>query len=360
MRVRVMATLVAIAATVACQRGTQGGPPPGAFPPAAVTIAPAALHPIEDATEYVAMLKSLRSTTVQPQIDGQITRIDVKSGDRVRQGAPLMQIDPRRQQAAVSSQEAERAAREANVNYARQQAQRADQLYKAGAISQQEYEQAETALKTAEADLQSLQAQVRQQEVQLRYYTVTAPTDGIVGDIPVRVGFQVTPQTVLTTVDQNETLEVYVSVPVDRASELRTGLPLEVLSGDGRPLGTTTIGFVSPHVDDQTQTILVKGDVRNPNGTLRASQFVRARIVWKTTQGITIPVTAVLRLNGQDFAFVAEQANGKLVARQKPIRLGPIVGNDYVVQSGLAAGDRIVVSGIQKLADGAPIAPTAS
>src|SRR5258708_19277310 len=107
-------------------------------------------------------------------MDGQITKVLVKSGDRVRQGDPLMQIDPRRQQAAVSSQEAERAAKEANVAYARQQEQRTRDLYAAGAISKQEFEQAQTALRTAQADLDSLQAQVQQQQVQLRYYTISA------------------------------------------------------------------------------------------------------------------------------------------------------------------------------------------
>ena len=111
------------------------------------------MTPLEDATEYVATLKSLRSTTIKPQIDGQITQIFVKSGDRVGQGARLMQIDPQRQQAAVSSQEAERAAREANVAYAQQQQQRANELFAAGAISKQELEQAQTALRTAEASL---------------------------------------------------------------------------------------------------------------------------------------------------------------------------------------------------------------
>ena len=195
--------------------------------------------PIEDASEYVATLRSLNATAIQPQVDGQVTQVFVKSGDRVRQGAPLVQIDPRRQQAAVSSQEADRAAKEANVTFARQQAQRSAELFKAGAISRQELEQSETALRTAEADLKSLQAQVQQQQVQLRYFTITAPTDGIIGDVPVRVGNQVTPQTVLTTIDQNRTLELNVSVPADRAADLKSGLPLEVLSSDSQKLATS-------------------------------------------------------------------------------------------------------------------------
>jgi len=347
--------LWAALAVAACNRGQTEGPPPQ-MPPTPVTLATAEARLIEDTTEYVATLKSLRSTTIQPQIDGQITQILVKSGDRVRQGAPLMQIDPRRQQAAVSSQEAERASREAAVAFARQQAQRTRDLYAAGAISKQEQERAETELRTAEANLKALQAQVQQQEVQLRYFTITAPTAGVVGDVPVRVGHVVTPQTVLTTIDQNETLEVYVSVPIERAPALKIGLPIQILSSDGDDtLATSAVNFISPHVDDQTQSILVKGQVRNPAGTLRAMQYVRARVVWKMSQSLLIPVTAVLRVSGQFFAFVAEDAGGKLVAKQRAIKVGPITGDNYPVLDGLKAGERIVTSGTMKLADGAPI-----
>ncbi len=230
MRLNRVAIAASLVAAIGCSKGQQAAPAAMAFPPAAVKVAVAHTTPIEDASEYVATLKSLRSTTVQPQIEGQITQISVKSGDRVKAGAPLFQIDPRRQRAAVSSQEAERELKQANLNYARQQEQRADELFKAGAISKQELEQAQTARKTAEADLQSLEAQVQQQQVQLRYYTVAAPTAGIVGDVPVRVGYQVTTSTALTTIDQNDTLEVYVSVPIERAGELRKGLPIKVLS----------------------------------------------------------------------------------------------------------------------------------
>jgi RND family efflux transporter MFP subunit len=357
-RARRSAAIVALAAAMcqACDNKGQSPAAPPAMPPTPVVLSTAKAVPIDDATEYVATLRSLHSTTIQPQVEGQITQIFVKSGDRVRQGASLVQIDPRRQQAAVSSQEAERAARAAAVNFARQQAQRARELLAAGAISRQEEEQAETALRTAEANLEALSAQVQQQQVQLRYFTVSAPTAGVVGDVPVRVGMQVTPQSLLTTIDQNETLEAYVSVPTERASSLRPGLPLQILASDSsETLARTKVSFVSPHVDDQTQSILVKGIVANPSGQLRASQYVRARLVWATRDGIVVPVTAVLRVSGQFFAFVAEDAGGKLVAKQRAIKVGSIVGDNYPVVGGLKPGDRIVVSGTQKLADGVPI-----
>ena len=347
---------MALALSPACNSGGQPAAAPPAMPATPVQLTTASLAPIDEANEYVGTLKSLRSTTVQPQVDGQLTQIFVKSGDRVRAGAPIAQIDPQRQQAAVSSQDAQRNSRAAAVAFARQQAERARQLLAAGAISRQEAEQAETALRTAEADLQALSAQVQQQQVQLRYFTVAAPTDGVVGDVPVRVGNQVTPQTLLTTIDQNATLEANVSVPIERAPGLRIGLPMEIRTSNGAErVASTRIGFVSPHVDDATQSVLVKSTVPNADGKLRASQYVRARIVWKTTNGISIPVTAVLRVSGQYFAFVAEDAGGKLVAKQRSIKVGPILGDNYPVLDGLKQGERIVVSGVQKLADGVPI-----
>ena len=357
------AALVAVcAATSGCSEES-ANPGGMAFPPTTVVLEPALSRSIDQATEFVATLQSLRSTTIHPQIDGQVTQIFVKSGERVGEGQRLVQIDPRRQQAAVSSQEAERAAREADVAFAQQQQQRATELFGAGAISRQELEQAQTASRTAQARLEALQAQVQQQQVQLRYFTVAAPTAGIVGDVPVRIGHQVTPQTLLTTIDQNTALEVHVQVPVERASDLKTGLPLLILSGDGKEtLATTTINFVSPHVEGESQTVLVKGAVANGDGRLRAGQYVRARIVWSSADGIVVPVTAAVRINGQFFAFVAEETKGPdgtpaMVARQRAITVGPIEGNHYPILSGIKAGERIVVSGAQKLADGAPIVP---
>src|SRR5688572_29047229 len=138
MRLHRVAAAVAAIAAFGCNRAPAGGPAGGmAFPPATVKVEPLRPTPIEDANEYVGVLKSLHSTAIQPQADGQVTQIHVKSGERVAEGAVLVQIDPRRQQAAVLSQEAERQSREADVGYARRQLERANELFKAGAVSRQ-------------------------------------------------------------------------------------------------------------------------------------------------------------------------------------------------------------------------------
>lgn len=313
--------------------------------------------PVDDAAEYVATLKSRATAVIMPQVEGQVTQIFVRAGDAVAAGTPLLQIDPAKQQATLKSQEDTLAARKAAFEYARQQYERVSGLNGAGIASRQELDQAKAALDAAQAELLALEAQVREQQVELRYYRVDAPTDGIVGDIPVRVGDRVTTSTELTSLDRPGALEAYVSVPVERAPQLRTGLPLSLLDAEGRPLAESRIDFLAPRADDQTQTLLVKARIPNEQRTLRPAQQLRARLVFSTREGLVVPVLAVSRIGGRHFAFVAEGQEGSLVARQRQLRVGPIRDNAYAVLEGLAPGERLIVSGTQFLADGTPVNP---
>jgi RND family efflux transporter MFP subunit len=323
-----------------------------------VKVQEARATPLNDATEYVATLKSRDSAVIMPQVEGQVTKIFVHSGETVGAGAPLMEIDPLKQQATVKSQESSRAAQQANLNWTRQQYERAQGLYSAGVVSKQDLDQAKSAMDAAQAQMESLDSQVREQEVQLHYYRVVAPWGGIVGDVPVRVGDRVQVTTQLTTVDKPGSLEVYVYVPIEHSSQLKMNLPVQVLAGDGKVLTDSRVSFISPQVDNTTQTVLVKARVANSNDALRQSQFIRARIVWGTHQNPQVPILAVSRLAGQYFAFVAEPQNGgSYVARQKPLKIGQTVGNDYEVQDGIKPGDKVIISGTQFLLDGAPVVP---
>ena len=311
-----------------------------------------------DTTDYVATLKSRDSAVIMPQVEGQITQIYVHSGERVSPGTPLMQIDPAKQQATVRSQEGSVASKKADVEYARQQYRRVSTLAAAGVVSKQELDQARSALDAAEAQLRALEAQVREQSVQLHYYRVAAPRAGVVGDIPVRVGDRVTNTTVLTTVDKPGTLEVYVYVPVERAPQLKMNMPVQIVDSTGELIANSRVSFISPQVDNSTQTVLVKAKISNDyKDKLRNSQFIRARVIWGTHQAPSVPVLAVSRIGAQYFAFVAEDQNGKLVAHQKALRVGEMVGNDYIVLDGIKPGDKVIVSGTQFLVDGAPVVP---
>ena len=347
----------------ACSRDGGGSAPggPGAGggpPPAAVGIVTLQDKPIEIASEFISTVQSLHSTTVQPQVEGRVTRIYVKSGDAVRAGTPLVQIDQEKQAATVQSTESQRAARVTDVTYWKGQVERLRALLKAGAISQNEFDTAQRNLETAEAALAALDAQVREGRVQLQYYRVTAPTAGVVGDIAIREGDRVTTQTEITTIDDKAGLEAYIQVPVSQAPDLRVGLPAHILDGEGKVVATNPITFIAPRVDPATQTVLAKALLKQvPPGGIRVQQYVKVRVVWRSQPGVTVPVTAVSRVSGQYFCFVAEQGPNGLVARQRPIGVGEIRGNEYIVTSGLKPGDKLIVSGVQKIADGAPVKP---
>ena len=348
---------ILIATETACTGGAAKGAQADATPSVPVKIQVAQSISLNDTTEYVATLKSRDSAVIMPQVEGQITDIPVHSGDHVSPGTVLMQIDPTKQQATVNSQEHSRAAQEANLAWAKQQYDRVSALATAGVVSKQDLDQAKSNLDNAQAQLRSLDAQLQEQQVQLHYYRVTAPANGIVGDIPVRVGDRVTTSTMLTTVDKPGNLEAYVYVPVERSAQLRQDMPVQIVDGTGKVIADSRISFVSPQVDNTTQTVLIKARIANNEDKLRNLQFIRARVVWGTHQGPVVPVLAVTRIGGQYFAFVAEEQNGRLVAHQKPLKVGDMVGNDYVVLEGIKPGDKVIVSGTQFLIDGAPVTP---
>ncbi len=336
----------------------QGGPGAGAFPPMEVKTLTLEARPTPQSSEYVATVRSLRSTAVQPEVDGIVRQIFVTAGQRVGAGAPLLQIDPDKQQASVTTAESQRASREADLAYARQQLARLQKLYDAGAVSRSELEQAENAQKNAEAQLAAVQAAIKESQVALQYYRVTAPAAGIVGDIAIRQGDRVTQSTVITTIDSPEGLEAYINVPLERARELRAGLAVELLNDAGGVLASNPITFIAPRADDATQSALVKVTLRQMPADIRVQQYVRARIIWSNDPALTVPIVAVTRLAGQYFVFVAEEGKDGVVARQTPVTLGDVQGDSYIVRSGLDAGARVIVSNVQKLGDGARVNPS--
>jgi RND family efflux transporter MFP subunit len=350
------AILLLTAFSLGCSGGAAEAPP--AMQAMPVKVLEAHDTEVNDATEYVATMKSRDSAVIMPQVEGQVTNIWVHSGQSVAAGAPLLEIDPLKQQSTVKSQESARAAQQANLDWTKKQYERAKGLSAAGVISKQDLDQAKTAMDAAQAQIESLDAQVSEQQVQLRYYKVVAPRAGVVGDIPVRVGDRVTTGTQLTTVDQPGSLEIYVYVPIEHSSALRMNLPVQIVDGTGAVLAESRVSFISPQVDSTTQTVLVKARVANGKDSLRQSQFIRARVVWGTHQNPRVPILAVSRLAGQYFAFVAEPQNGgQFLARQKPLKIGQTVGNDYEVREGIKPGDKVIISGTQFLLDGVPVIP---
>jgi RND family efflux transporter MFP subunit len=360
-----MLTLSVVGAACGGNQNTQGGPGagdgaggPGAFPPMEVMTLVLEPQPIPQSSEFVATIRSLRSTTVQPQVEGIVRQVMVRAGDRVDVGQPLIQIDPDKQQATNTVTESLRASRDADLAYASQQLARMQKLHEAGAVSRAELEQAETAHKNAEAQLAAVRSQIRENQIELEYYRVTAPSAGMVGEVVVRQGDRVTPSTMITTIDQAEGLEAYIYVPLERATDLRPGLLVELLDPDGDVIASNPISFIAPRAEDATQSVLVKATLRQMPASIRVMQYVRARVIWSNEPTLAVPIVAVNRLAGQYFVFVAEQGEQGVVARQTPVTLGEVSGENYLVRGGLMAGDRVIVSNVQKLRDGAPVNPS--
>ena len=345
---------VVILASSGCTKTEAKASGPQALPVKTETVD---LAPVPRIDEYVATVKSRRSASIQPQVDGALTRIFVKSGDHVRAGATLMTIDPLKQQATVDQQRSTEAQKKATLDYTQNEVERQRKLYEGGVSSKRDYELALQAYQNAKADWEaSIAARITQQR-QLAYYNLTAPVAGVVGDIPVHIGDYVSPQTLLTTVDENAELEAYIYIPTERSADIRMGLPVQIVSSSGEPIESTKVDFISQQVDNSLQGILVKAPIRASFDKFRTAQLVKARVVWSTSPTPTVPVLAVTRIGGQSFVYVAAQTDQGTVAKQRAVTLGDTVGNDYAVTSGLQRGDKVIVSGIQLLIDGTPVQP---
>jgi RND family efflux transporter MFP subunit len=343
-----------VALVAGCTKAPPPAPAPQAMP---VMVQPVSPTNVPSSDRYVATIKSRRSATIQPQVDGNLTRILVHSGDAVKAGAVLMQIDPLKQVATVQAQQAAELQQKAVYQYNETDLVRQTQLYKDGIISKQAYDQAMQAFQSAKAALDSAASQTKTQREQLAYYEIRAPFAGIVGDVPVHLGDYVSSTTTLTTVDEDKDLEAYIYIPTQRATQARTGLAVDLLDASGAVLAHSSLDFVSPEVDNNLQGILVKAPIPKSSQRLRDGQILDTRITWSSSQMPTVPVLAVSRIGGQSFVYIAAPQGAGFAAHQVSVQLGEPVGNVYPVLGGLNPGDRVILSGIQFLQEAVPVLP---
>lgn len=370
-------------------------------------------------SEFIGSLEAENSSEVRPEITGRVSRIYVTKGQRVAAGTPLIQLSPDEQAADLASvlasvnaaratranarsqleaTRAERIARVADVDLQNENFRRISELAASGALSQQNLDQArrdrdtaiaqlnaidrqiqaaQAGLAEAEAGVAQAQANAERSNAQLQNTVIVAPFDGIVGDIPAKLGDVVDNGDILATLTRNQTLNLRLSIPVERAPELSEGQRVDLTDNQGNVLQTGRISFISPRVESNAQSILAEATFDNAGGQLRDGQFVRARLVWEERPGILIPTAAVTRLAGEPFVYVAKRPEPSaetpqappagqpgqpgqapdLIAQQRPVELGNTQGNNYQVLKGLEPGDQIVVSGVLNLGDGVPIMP---
>lgn len=373
-------------------------------PPLPVKVQTIESSQVRSTGEFVGKLEAQQRVSLQPQIQGRINRILVASGDYVAQGTPIASLSLDQTQSDVSSAqavvnadraavltaeaqlqsaEANRAKAASDVKLQQTEFKRTQYLVSQGAQARQQLDIARNNLETAIATLnaadkqvnanqasvnqaqstvQQAQAQVASAQVNLSQKQVVAPVSGIVGDITPKVGDYVGIGQTITSIIKNDPLDMRLSVPSNNVAQLRPGLPVELLDANsGKRLTTGSINFISPQIDANAQSILLKARFGNGDGKLRDGQYVRARIVWNQQSGILIPMQAVNRIGGQSFVFAVEEKREKdktqYVVHQKPVKLGEVQSDRYPVLEGIKVGDRVAVSNILKLRDGAPIQP---
>jgi RND family efflux transporter MFP subunit len=373
-------------------------------PPMPVKVQTVTSGQVQSTAEFVGKLEAQERVSLQPQIQGRVDRMLVASGDRVRQGTPILTLSLDQTQANVSSaiatvnsnqaavttaeaqleaKRADRAKAASDVKLQQVQFKRTQYLVSQGAQAQSELDTARNQLETAIATLNAAdkdvsasqasvnqarsnvdqaQAQVAANQVNLNQKQVVAPIDGIVGDFAIKAGDYVSVGQTLTSIIKNDALDMRISVPSNNATQLRQGLPVQLLDAEtGKQLTTGSINFISPQINADAQSILIKARFDNRDGKLRDGQYVRARIIWNQKAGILIPTEAVNRMGGQSFVYVVEEDRSKekpqFVVHQKPVKLGDVQDDRYPIIDGVKVGDRIATSNILKLRDGAPIQP---
>jgi RND family efflux transporter MFP subunit len=363
---------------------------------------------VQETSEFIASIESRRSEIMRSPIQGQITQILAKSGDTVKQGSSILQIDFRQPQvlipnlnppvntAALAAQsqleidrstlkelESDRITQQAEVKSNQQEFDRYNTLASQGAIPRQTKDQYAIRLATAKTNLNAIESKIQvqktaivkaekaikqpqtntqaPQQIKPQNYRIIAPFTGIVGEIPVKVGDAVTTSTQLFTITQNNPLEVHVSVPIESAPKLQNGMLVEIMDIQGRTIGTSRVFSISPKPTNNAQSVLIKALYDNSKNQLTADQFLRARLIWKQRPGVSIPATAISRVSGETFVYVPQtQASGlssQLVAKHKRIKLGHIKGNNYQVLEGLKPGEQIITSGLINLREGDRILP---
>lgn len=347
---KIIGVALAVALSVSCAPKQEKKAPP----PKEVEVLKLSPSTVRETGDYLGYVISRQSVNVLPLVNGYVRKILVRPGDKVTAGQVLIQVDPRQESAALQSTEAQLLSAKTNADLAQQTLSRTQALYKEGLVSAQELERAQASARAATAAMEASRAQVSQRRVQLQYYGVEAPFSGTVGDVLVRLGDFVTASTVMTSLAQAEVLEVGVSVPAERARQVKQDTVLEILDSKSQTLLSTKVYFVAPQADPRTQLVDVKAVFENTVG-LRPSELVRARLVYSTREALQIPALAVVRQSGQAFAFKVHEKDGKTAVAKTPITLGPLGATSYVVEKGLSEGDQVVTSSLQALRDGMTI-----
>lgn len=374
--VRSLATLcITVAAVLLAGCGREGGGPPhggpggpGGMPPPEVTVMTVQPRTVPATFEYTGQTSGFREVEVRARVAGILLKRNFTEGALATQGQSLYSIDPAPFASALARAEADMAAAEARLAQARRNAVRLKPLYEAKAVSQKDHDDAVSAEQVADADLKSARARVVDARLNVDYTRVEAPISGITGRSLASEGTLVSgPAVLLTTVSQVD--PIYVNFGISEAEHLklrsesaagRLLLPkggkfdVSVKQADGSPYARTgKLGFSDVRISTVTGTSDARAELPNPEGVLRPGQFVHVTLSGASRpNAILVPQRAVLEGPGGKFVYVVNKENK---AEPYPVVVGDWVGDAWMIHSGLAAGDQVIVDGVMKIGPGAPV-----
>jgi len=352
-----------------CKKSSVAGAPP----PLEVGVATAEQRDVPIYGQWVGNLDGFVNAQIQPQVSGYLIRQDYHEGQQVHKGQVLFEIDERPFQAALDQVQGQLAQARAQLELSRINVRRDQPLVAAHALAQSQLDNDTQQAAQYAAVVQTDEASVRTAQLNLGWTKVRSLVDGVAGKAVMQVGNLVSTTTPLTTVSQVNPIKAYFAISEqeylnlsDSAKRqgvtdlLRVGskIPLELSLSNGQVYPQKgMIVFVDRGVDNTTGTIMVAGSFPNSSSLLRPGQYAKVRALTSVQKAaILVPQRAVMDQQGQHLVVVVGPNN---MAATRPVTVGSQVGSDWIITSGIRAGDRVVTEGSDKIRGPMPVRPTA-
>jgi membrane fusion protein (multidrug efflux system) len=364
--------LAGLALVAGCSKAAKGGPPQ--FPPPDVTTTTVDQKDVAVYGDWVANLDGFTNAQIQPQVTGYLIRQDYKEGSEVRKGQILFEIDPRPFQAALDQAAGQLAQAKANLQLAQINVKRDTPLAESRAIARSQLDNDLQTQAADEAGVKAQEAAVEAAQLNLGFTKVRSLLDGIAGIAATQVGSLVKTDTVLTTVSQVQPIKVYFAISEQEylalSKKAREGGAADLLHSSSRvPIELTLsngnvypskgrIVFVDREVNPSTGTIRVAAAFPNPQNLLRPGQYGRVRAQTAIEKNaLLVPQRAVTELQG---SYQVAVVNAENKVHIQAVQVGPQIGTEWLITSGLKPGEQVVIEGNGKLMDGMPVHPHAA
>ena len=301
--------------------GARGGRPSPSITLAATDVAIIAAGTIEDGTALTGDLRPIETIDIRARIDGDLTTVYAREGQEVAAGQLLARFESSEQESSQKSAEADRAAARADLANAQWTLEQDASLFKAGAIAERDYKNAQQAVASSNARLAATDARLRAMSNQARDTRVLAPASGIIDKRMVEGGVHVSRGAPLFSIVRNGTLELAAAVPARLAGTVRVGQIVHFVADARRFDGR--VARVSPTVDPATRAVTVYVEIPNPGGALRGGTFATGRVVSRTLTDVLIVPTSALRQGAEDGRPFVYRIDGKTI-NVAPVQLGAV------------------------------------